>query len=95
MHSCKRFLLPSFIPWDEAIRRGYIYNLKREVKVKISGVFAMDVWKCKKCGYIYDSRVGDAKGGVPKGTPFEQVPDSWRCPRCGAAKSDFLKVETS
>lgn len=36
---------------------------------------------CKICGYVYD----DDKQEVP----FEQLPDSWRCPWCGAAKSDF------
>ncbi|MBR6350385.1 MAG: rubredoxin [Lachnospiraceae bacterium] len=36
---------------------------------------------CKICGYIYD----EAKEGVP----FESLPDTWKCPLCGAAKSDF------
>ena len=26
---------------------------------------------------------------IPPGTPFEQLPDDWTCPDCGAAKSDF------
>jgi len=39
------------------------------------------VYKCQICGYIYD----EAKEGVP----FEQLPDTWKCPWCGAAKSDF------
>ena len=41
-------------------------------------------WKCKKCGYVYDPRFGDAKSNIPKGTPFEEIPDTWVCPRCGA-----------
>ena len=36
---------------------------------------------CQICGYIYD----DAKEKVP----FEELPDDWKCPLCGAAKSDF------
>ncbi len=36
---------------------------------------------CQICGYIYD----DAKEQVP----FESLPDTWKCPWCGAAKSDF------
>lgn len=36
---------------------------------------------CQICGYIYD----DAKEKVP----FEELPDDWKCPLCGASKSDF------
>jgi rubrerythrin len=36
---------------------------------------------CQICGYVYD----DAKEKVP----FEDLPDDWKCPLCGAAKSDF------
>lgn len=36
---------------------------------------------CQICGYVYD----DAKEKVP----FEELPDDWKCPLCGAAKSDF------
>lgn len=36
---------------------------------------------CMICGYVYD----DAKEKVP----FESLPDTWKCPLCGAAKSDF------
>lgn len=41
---------------------------------------------CQICGYIYD----DAKEKVP----FEQLPADWKCPLCGAAKTDF-KPETA
>lgn len=36
---------------------------------------------CMICGYVYD----DAKEKVP----FESLPASWKCPLCGATKSDF------
>lgn len=36
---------------------------------------------CQICGYVYD----DAKEKVP----FAELPDDWKCPLCGAAKSDF------
>ena len=36
---------------------------------------------CQICGYVND----DAKEKVP----FEELPDDWKCPLCGAAKSDF------
>jgi len=52
----------------------------------------MEKWECTVCGYIYDPGKGDPDNGVAPDTPFEQVPDSWVCPECGAAKSDFQKI---
>lgn len=49
-------------------------------------------YKCNVCGYIYDPEKGDPDGGVKPGTPFEQVPDTWACPVCGADKSAFEKI---
>jgi rubredoxin len=46
-------------------------------------------YTCLVCGYIYDPDVGDPDGGVAPGTLFEEVPDSWVCPVCGADKSQF------
>ena len=46
-------------------------------------------WICESCGFIYDPADGDPDGGIPPGTPFEQIPDSWFCPVCGARKQDF------
>ncbi|MDG6257302.1 MAG: rubredoxin [Methanomicrobiaceae archaeon] len=53
----------------------------------------MEVWKCEKCGYVYDARIGDASSGISKGTPFENLPQAWVCPRCGAPKRQFVKME--
>jgi len=30
---------------------------------------------------------------IPPGTPFEELPDDWVCPICGAGKEDFEEVE--
>jgi acyl-CoA dehydrogenase len=49
-------------------------------------------WKCTVCGYVYDPVKGDPDGGVDPGTPFEDIPDDWVCPVCGAAKKDFKKL---
>ncbi len=50
-------------------------------------------YRCIVCGYIYDPELGDPDGGIKPGTPFEEIPDDWVCPVCGAAKSDFEKEE--
>jgi len=50
-------------------------------------------YECTVCGYIYDPELGDPDGGITPGTPFEELPDDWQCPVCGAAKSEFEKIE--
>jgi flavin reductase (DIM6/NTAB) family NADH-FMN oxidoreductase RutF/rubredoxin len=49
-------------------------------------------WECTVCGYVYDPAVGDPDGGVKPGTAFEDIPDDWTCPVCGASKSEFKKI---
>ncbi len=51
----------------------------------------MDKYRCTVCGYIYDPKVGDADNGIEPGIAFEDLPDDWVCPLCGAAKSEFEK----
>jgi flavin reductase (DIM6/NTAB) family NADH-FMN oxidoreductase RutF/rubredoxin len=53
----------------------------------------MAKYKCTVCGYIYDPEKGDPDGGISPGTPFEKLPDDWVCPVCGAAKSEFEKID--
>ncbi len=52
----------------------------------------MDKWQCMICSWIYDPAIGDPDGGVVPGTPFEQIPDAWVCPVCGATKDSFVKI---
>ena len=52
---------------------------------------SMQKYKCTVCNYIYDPAVGDPDGGIKPGTKFEDIPDSWVCPVCGADKSAFVK----
>jgi flavin reductase (DIM6/NTAB) family NADH-FMN oxidoreductase RutF/rubredoxin len=47
---------------------------------------------CKICAYVYDPTVGDPDNGVKAGTPFDELPDAWVCPICGAPKSEFEKI---
>ncbi|RLB78664.1 MAG: rubredoxin [Deltaproteobacteria bacterium] len=53
----------------------------------------MDKYVCTVCGYVYDPEQGDPDNGVNPGTKWEDVPDSWECPVCGASKDDFEKEE--
>lgn len=50
-------------------------------------------WKCNYCSHIYDEALGDPENGVPPGTRFEDLPEDWVCPDCGAEQSDYVLVE--
>ena len=53
----------------------------------------MTKWVCTLCGWEYDPEIGDPDGGIEPGTAFEDIPDDWVCPLCGATKDDFELVE--
>jgi len=49
----------------------------------------MGLWRCMICNHIYDPAIGDPDSGVAPGTRFEDLPDDWSCPECGAGKKDY------
>jgi rubredoxin len=51
----------------------------------------MDKYVCAACGYVYDPAKGDPQNRIAAGTTFEDLPDKWVCPVCGAPKSKFKK----
>ncbi|TKW70212.1 MAG: rubredoxin [Bradyrhizobium icense] len=53
----------------------------------------MKKYECTVCGWVYDPEVGDPDGGIEPGTAFEDIPEAWVCPLCGATKDDFELVE--
>lgn len=53
----------------------------------------MKKYVCDICGYIYDSAEGDPDNGVEVGTSFDDLPEDWICPVCGASKEDFSPEE--
>jgi len=53
----------------------------------------MEKYVCDVCGYVYNPEEGDPDNGVEPGTAFEDIPEDWVCPVCGAPKSEFSKEE--
>ncbi len=49
----------------------------------------MKKYVCQVCGYVYDPEVGDPDNNIEPGTAFEDLPEDWVCPLCGADKSEF------
>jgi len=80
-HSVKKGLISKNAP-------HYIEEGKEEIKKEKT----VKKYRCKVCGYIYDPEVGDPDSGIVPGTPFEEIPDDWVCPICGASKEEFEEV---
>lgn len=67
----------------------YIAGVKAEAK---EAKPEMPKYRCTICGYIYDPELGDTDGGIKPGTLFEQLPETWVCPVCGAGKDQFERI---
>lgn len=52
----------------------------------------MKKYKCSICKYEYDPAQGDPTQGIAPGTPFEQLPANWKCPRCKQGKEKFEPI---
>jgi len=48
-------------------------------------------YRCTVCGYVYDPEKGDPHGRIKPGTFFQELPEDWVCPICGASKEKFEK----
>jgi flavin reductase (DIM6/NTAB) family NADH-FMN oxidoreductase RutF len=61
-------------------------KLKQQVRSSLP-----DKYYCTICGFVYDPAIGDPEHGIPAGTRFEDLPENWVCPVCGAVKTDFAR----
>jgi len=52
----------------------------------------MAAYVCALCGYEYDPQNGEPDNGIVEGTEFEELPEDYTCPLCGASKEDFELV---
>ena len=55
---------------------------KDELNSDVKGIAK---YRCLICGYIYDEKVEKVK--------FTDLPNDWKCPRCGVGKENFVKIE--
>ena len=49
-------------------------------------------YRCMECEDLYDEEKGDPASGFAPGTRWDDIPDDWACPICGAPKSFFKLV---
>jgi flavin reductase (DIM6/NTAB) family NADH-FMN oxidoreductase RutF/rubredoxin len=85
----------------EPMTYAYYHQVKRGTTPKTAPTFrggeekeksTTPGYQCSICGYTYEQEKGDPDGGIAPGTPFEEIPDSWVCPVCGAGKDQFKQV---
>ena len=53
----------------------------------------MKKYVCALCSHVYDEAAGDPASGIAPGTKWEDVPDDWMCPDCGASKADYMEID--
>jgi len=88
---------------DEPMTYAHYHRVKRgttpktapsyveDNSVKKEGDTKLAKYKCGVCGYVYDPEKGDPESDIAPGTAFEDLPDDWVCPVCGATKDKFEK----
>jgi rubredoxin len=74
-------------------RREFLYAMSEGMPgQQFWSVKGMARWVCSVCDYEYDEEEGDPASGILPGTPFEDLPDDWRCSRCRVGKEAFVRV---
>ena len=53
----------------------------------------MKKYVCDLCGWVYDPETGDPDNGIEAGVAFEDLPEDFVCPLCGAGKDAFSAEE--
>ncbi|XGB40225.1 MAG: rubredoxin [Cyanobacteria bacterium LVE1205-1] len=62
------------------------------MSIEATEVQPLDRFECLACGYVYEPE--KTGGGSQSGAKvlFEDLPTTWRCPVCAAAKSRFTNI---
>ena len=63
------------------------------IMLPLEEIIVMKRYLCVICGLIYDEAKGWPEENIAPGTRWEDVPDDWFCPDCGANKTMFSMVE--
>ena len=47
---------------------------------------------CAICGWEYNEEEGSPEAGIAPGTKWEDLPEDFACPLCGAGKDEFSEA---
>ena len=67
------------------LRRRLLFFIARRIK----GMTKV----CDLCGWEYNEEEGYPDGGIAPGTKWEDLPDDFVCPLCGAGKDEFSDAD--
>jgi rubredoxin len=67
--------------------------MRRLFCIETGDSMAFKKWRCLICDFVYEEEKGLPDEGIAPGTRWDDVPESWTCPDCGASKGDFMMVE--
>ena len=83
---------PTFVE-KEKLENEVVYEpeIISEPEPEINTESDLSSYTCTICGFQYNPEEGDPTMGIPPGTPFEDLPEDYKCPICNAGKDYFTK----
>ncbi|KAK8939643.1 hypothetical protein KSP40_PGU012240 [Platanthera guangdongensis] len=78
------------IPEDPPVTATEEDKFERRRLEERFAVLNTGIYECRSCGYLYNEAAGDPSYPIPPGFQYNKLPEDWRCPTCGAAKSFFV-----
>jgi len=72
-------------PGTKPVKKPVKPPAKKSIKppAKKGKAASVERYRCRLCGYIYSPLRGEPHNGIPAGTAFDDLPDTYVCPVCG------------
>jgi len=83
---------PTYIEKSALDAEAIITIEEKEKEPEHEHIFDGQSYVCTICGFTYYPEEGDPSMGIPPGTPFEDLPDDYKCPICNASKEYFKEL---
>jgi len=83
---------PMTYAYYHQVKRGTTPKTAPTYRTEETASAALPRYQCTICGYTYEPDKGDPDGGIAPGTAFNDLPQGWTCPVCGAGKDQFKQL---
>ena len=90
-----RFPTTGAVRTAQCVRNQISHSFRTDQSPGANKLSDYKLFQCVQCGLEYDEALGWPEDGIAPGTRWDDIPDGWSCPDCGAAKSDFVMVEVA
>ena len=81
---------PTFVEKEKLDNEVVTENgIEKAPDSKVETKSGLSTHTCTICGFQYNAEEGDPALGIPPGTPFEDLPEDYKCPICNAGKDYF------